>query len=306
MTSREANADLLAEITALRDRVASLSRENAELQGALAQASEQQTATREILRIISTSPADVQPVFDAIVQSALRLLRAHSGALTRITGDCIELAAFTSTDESSDAVLKALFPMAVHANTPHAHAIRDRAPLNIGDTETDPRVPETGRASARARGYRSLILVPMLHHDEPVGTIAVSRREPGGFTDDEIALLQTFADQAVIAIENVRLFTELQEKNRDLTQAHAQVTETLEQQTATSEILRVISSSPTELQHVFDVIAKNAFRLCGGAFAILYLYDGALMSVVADVQLSSEGSRVLRALYPATPRRDHS
>jgi two-component system, NtrC family, sensor kinase len=162
MTSREANAALLAEITALRDRVASLSRENAELQGALAQASEQQTATREILRIISTSPTDVQPVFDAIVQSALRLLRAHSGALTRITGDCIELAAFTSTDESSDAVLKALFPMAVHANTPHAHAIRDRAPLNIGDTETDPRVPETGRASARARGYRSLILVPML------------------------------------------------------------------------------------------------------------------------------------------------
>src|SRR5215468_11023432 len=111
------------------------------------------------------------------------------------------------------------------------------------------------------------------------------------FSDAHIALIQTFADQAVIAIENVRLFRELQDKNKALTTAHAQVTEALDQQTATSEILSVISSSPTELQPVFDVIAKNAFRLCGGAFAILYRYDGALMSVVADVQLSAEGSR---------------
>src|SRR5439155_16407289 len=114
-----------------------------------------------------------------------------------------------------------------------AQAMRDRAPINITDAQTDPRVPEAVRANARARGNRSWVMVPLLRHDEAVGTIAVTRREPGGFTDDEIALLKTFADQAVIAIENVRLFKELEERNQALTEAQ-------EQQTATSDILRVI------------------------------------------------------------------
>src|SRR5947207_11847995 len=103
----------------------------------------------------------------------------------------------------------------------------------------------------------------MLRHDAAIGTISVTRREPGGFTDDEIALLATFADQAVIAIENARLLSELQQKNEALTQAHAQVSEALEQQTATSEILRVIASSPTDVQPVFRAIVENATRLCG-------------------------------------------
>src|SRR5262245_43462370 len=131
--------------------------------------------------------------------------------------------------------------------------------MNVADTETDPRW--ISRALARARGFRSWVVVPVLRHDEAIGTISLTRREPGGFTDDEIALLKTFADQAVIAIENVRLFTELQEKNSALTEAHAQVTESLEQQTATAEILRVIASSPTDVQPVFDTIARSAARL---------------------------------------------
>src|SRR5262249_60619097 len=112
-------------------------------------------------------------------------------------------------------------------------------------------------------------VVPLLRHDEALGAIAVTRREPGGFTDDEMALLQTFADQAVIAIENVRLFTELQEKNTALTKAHAQVSEALDQQTATAEILRVISQSPTDVQPVFNAIAESAARLCDGIFGIV-------------------------------------
>src|SRR5947209_8810469 len=103
----------------------------------------------------------------------------------------------------------------------------------------------------------------MLREGAPIGFIAVTRAEPGPFSNNEIELVETFADQAVIAIENVRLFTELQEKNRALTAAHAQVTEALEQQTATAEILRAISSSPTDIQPVFDIIAENAVRLCG-------------------------------------------
>src|SRR5262249_40231971 len=160
------------------------------------------------------------------------------------------------------------YPCPRHSNEPHAHAIRERAPVNIVDFHTDARWPEAARALPRARGWQSMMAVPLLRQDEPVGAIAVSRREPGGFTDDEIALLQTFADQAVIAIENVRLFTELQQKNEALTQAHAQVTESLEQQTATSEILRVISQSPTDVQPVFDAIVRSAARLCGAADAL--------------------------------------
>ena len=149
-----------------------------------------QTATSDILRVISRSQTDVQPVFDAIVASAVRLLGAYSGALTRIAGDQIELAALTSTDAAGDAAVRATFPQSLQSEGPHAQAIRDRAPLNIADAHTDPRVPEAAHAYARVRGYRSVVVVPMLRHDEAVGTIAVTRREPGGFTDDEIALLR--------------------------------------------------------------------------------------------------------------------
>src|SRR5262249_20004369 len=137
----------------------------------------------------------------------------------------------------------------VGANSP-ARAIREGRIIQIADLETDPEVPEDVRVQARLRGSRSNLAVPMMRNGVCVGSVTVSRKEPGYFTDEQITLLQTFADQAVIAIENVRLFTELQEKNPALTLAHAQVSEALEQQTATAEILRVISSSPTNLQPV--------------------------------------------------------
>jgi two-component system NtrC family sensor kinase len=130
-------------------------------------------------------------------------------------------------------------------------------------------------------GYRTALSVPMLRDSGPVGAIVVFRQEGRPFSEAEIGLLRTFADQAVIAIENVRLFTELQEKNRALTTAHAQVTETLEQQTATSDILRVISKSPTDLQPVFDPLLDSAVRLCGATHASLYRLDGDVLHHVA-------------------------
>jgi len=162
-------------------------------------------------------------------------------------------------------------------------------------------VPEGAYASVR--GYRSLVVVPLLRHDEAIGTVSVTRREPGGFTNDEIALLQTFADQAVIATENVRLFTELQQKNEALTQAHAQVTETLDQQTATSEVLRVISQSPTDVQPVFDSIAVSAMQLCEGQFCHLFRFDGELLYLVAHRGLTPEAAEMLRRGYPMRPGR---
>jgi two-component system, NtrC family, sensor kinase len=175
-----------------------------------------QTATSDILRVISHSQADVQPVFDAIVNSAVRLLRARSGTLSRVAGDQIELAAHTSTDDAGDAATRAAFPQPLTFEGVHAQTIRNRAPLNIADAQTDPRLPEATHTYAQVRGYRSQGAVPMLRHDEAIGAIAVTRRDPGGFTDEAIALLQTFAEQAVIAIENVRLFKSSRRGTRSL------------------------------------------------------------------------------------------
>jgi GAF domain-containing protein len=262
-----------------------------------------QTATSDILRVISRSQTDVQPVFDAIVASAVRLLGAYTGALARIAGDQIELAALTGHDAAADAAVRATFPVSLQSEVPHAKAIRDRAPLNIADYQTDPRLPEALRASAAIRGYRSLVVVPMLRHDEAVGSIGVTRREVGGFTDDEIALLKTFADQAVIAIENARLLSELQQRNEALTQAHAQVSEALEQQTATAEILRVISRSPTDVQPVFDTIVRSAVRLCDGLFSALFRFDGELIHFVAQHNYTPKALEEARHAYPMRPSR---
>jgi GAF domain-containing protein len=255
----------------------------------LTTALDQQTATSDILRVISLSQTDVQPVFDAILNSAVRLLGGYTGALTRVAGDQVELGALTSTDAAGDTSLLTLFPQSVHSETPHALVIRDRAPLNIADAHTDPRVPEAVRAAARIRGYRSQVVVPLLRPDGAVGTISVTRREAGGFTDDEVALLKTFADQAVIAIENVRLFTELEGRNRDLT--------------ATSEILRVISSSPTDVQPVFETIVRSAVRLCDGLFSAVFQFDGELLHQVAHHNYPPEALEELHRTYPSRPTR---
>jgi two-component system, NtrC family, sensor kinase len=126
-----------------------------------------------------------------------------------------------------------------------------------------------------------MLAVPMLRDGDPIGAIVVNRGQPGSFSEKHIELLKTFADQAVIAIENVRLFTELQQKNEALTQAHAQVTEALDQQTATSEILKVIASSPTDVQPVFDAIARNAARLCSANDAQVLRVEGETLRLVA-------------------------
>src|SRR4030095_9647821 len=149
------------------------------------------------------------------------------------------------------------------------------------DAYTDARLADGERTAAAARGFRSWVVVPMLRDDRTVGTIGITRREAGGFSADEISLLQTFADQAVIAIENVRLFKELQEKNRALTTAHAQVSEALDQQTATGEVLRVIAASQTYLQPFFETILRSAVRLCDGLHSNVYRVENGFIRLTA-------------------------
>jgi GAF domain-containing protein len=257
---------------------------------------DQQAATSEILRVISRSPNDVKPVFDTIVHSAKRLLGTLTAAVTRLIGDEIHLAALTMSDESADEEVRGFYPQPVSGSSAQARAVRTLAPVNIGDTETDERLSAAGRKVARARGYRSMLIVPIVHDGTAVGTISLSRPQPGPFTPTEVGLLQTFADQAVIAIENVRLFAEVEARNLALTTA-------LEQKTATSEILRVISSSPTEVQPVFDAIAASATRLCDGLYGLVFRFDGEVITLVADHGSSPERLQVIRRAYPAPPGR---
>jgi signal transduction histidine kinase len=155
--------------------------------------------------------------------------------------------------------------MSLRSERPIAQAVRDRASVNIADAHSDPRVPEAVRAIARVRGYQSRVAVPLLRHDEAVGAISLTRREPGGFTDDEIALLQTFADQAVIAIENARLLTELHARTTELTQSVGELR-------ALGEVGQVISST-LDLQTVLGTIVARATQLAGADAGVIYEYD---------------------------------
>src|SRR5262249_18943874 len=234
----------------------------------LSTALDTQTATSDILRVISRSQTDVQPVFDAIVANAVRLCHGNFGAVYRYDGGLLHLVAHHNLVGEALEYLRRLSPR------PPGKAVRGRRVVLIADFETDPEVPEPAKIGARLRGSRSNVTVPMLRGDSCLGAIYVGKREPGPFPDEQIQLLQTFADQAVIAIENVRLFKELEEKNRALTQA-------LEQQTATSEILRVISSSPTDIQPVLNAVAESAARLTTTLDVAVFLRDGGGLRLAA-------------------------
>jgi len=270
--------------------------ENVRLFNETKEALEQQTATADILRVISQSQTEVQPVFDAIVGRARHLLNGFSAIVTRLVADELHLAAFTRTTEAADTLMTRAFPMPLGHGSLSAEVVRGGVPSFASDIETDERFDAGRRDVARARGYRSIVHVPMLVEGRGIGTIAVTRRETGPFLPGEIALLKTFADQAVIAIENVRLFNELQTRNTDLTDA-------LSRQTATSEILRVISGSPTDVQPVFDAIIKSAVTLCNGVFGSLDRFDGDLIYPVATHNYTPEALDAVDRLFPARPSR---
>jgi signal transduction histidine kinase len=235
---------------------------------------EQQTATARILRVISRSQTDVQPVFDTIADNAVSLFRPWSVAVYRFDGECVHVAAVRGGLPGSEEYLRGQGPRRPTRNFMAGRCIIECSVVHVPDFETASDVPAAAREIALLRGFKATLTVPMLKAGQPIGVISVSRSEAGAFSQAEIDLLQTFADQAVIAIENVRLFTELQTKNIDLTDA-------LEQQMATAEILRVISTSPTDLQPVLDTVVKSAARFCGAYDASLFRLDEGNLQVAA-------------------------
>ena len=275
---------------------ADLEAENASLRRSVTTALEQQTATAEILRVISGSQADIQPVFDTIVRSAARLCDGMFATLFRFDGELLHwVSQHNSTPEGIDAMQRR-WPRPPGPETIVGRAVIDRTVIHVRDSESDPDAPVETREIARAFGYRSVISVPMLREGQPVGGLSVARRDQP-FTPAQISLLQTFADQAVIAIENVRLFTKLEATNRELTTA-------LDQQTATSEILRVISRSLTDVRPVFNTVVQSGLRLLGGYSAtMMLLRDDDRLDLVAYTSTSAEADASLVHAFPLPLRR---
>ncbi len=227
----------------------------------LAEAREQQAATAEILRIISTSPMDVQRVFEAIVQSGVRLFEGAAVAVGLPRDGKVQLAAIAEADADRAEKWRARFPFPLQRDYMHGCAILERRLIDVPDVlKYDDETTWRGVQNFIPSGYRAISIMPMVRDDRAIGTISVIRLKPGPLTEKQLGVLRTFADQAVIAIENTRLFNE--------------TTESLEQQTATAEILRVISSSPTDIQPVLDAVAESAARLCSAQDCVIRLLEG--------------------------------
>ena len=280
----------------LRESYANLEHKVEERTRELTGALEQQTATSEILGVISSSPTDVQPVFEVIVERAVRLCGGRFGRVYRYDGNLIHVVARHGVSAAGAEELQRVFPRPATADTIVGRVITTRQAAYVTDIDRAEGVPLLSRQMIEALGTRSQVTVPMLRAGEPIGAMTIGWAEPDGFGEQQIALLQTFANQAVIAIENVRLFKELEARNSDLT-------ETLEQQTATAEILRVISSSQTDVQPVFETIAENSLRLCDATFSTVFRFDGELVHLEALRNTTPEGADAIRNAFPMPPSR---
>src|SRR6516164_2738975 len=227
----------------LQDQVAGLSRE-------LKEAREQQAATSDVLRVISSSPTELQSVLNMVGENAARLCEANNAVIFRLEGDILRQVAsyggIPTTSHPSEG-------LPADRDTVSGRAVCDRRTIHVHDLASEDREYPLGSRHAKSDGHRTTLATPLLREGNPIGAILIRRMEVRPFSDRQIALLETFANQAVIAIENVRLFGAEQARTRELSEA-------LEQQTATSEVLKVISSSPGELEPVFDAMLANATR----------------------------------------------
>ena len=242
--------------------------QNARLFNETKEALERQTATAEVLQVISQSPTDVQPVLDAIAERASRLTGAEYGVVSRFDGSSVHIVSSFGLHQEGLSALLSVFPMPADGPSITARAVRSRSVVNVADMLEDGGLSPQVKQFVRTAGYRSGLSIPMLRDEQVVGAITVNRAAVGTFAAKEVELLKTFASQAVIAIENVRLFNETREA--------------LERQTATAEVLRVISESPTDVQPVMEAVARRAGLLCrADGSRVWRLVDGQLRAVTS-------------------------
>jgi GAF domain-containing protein len=266
--------------------------EVARLTHELHEAQEQQTATSDVLKVISSSPGELEPVFRAMLENAVRICEAKLGVLFRHDGHgAFQASAWLGASPEYAEWLRQRGTSLPAIGTPLDRLLQTRNVIQITDETEEP----SPGAAARLGGARSLIAVPMFKEDELVGAIVIYRQEVRPFSDKQIELVQNFAAQAVIAIENTRLRNELRQRTDELT-------ESLGQQTATSEVLKVISASPGELKPVFESMLESAVRICEASFGNLLLYENDLFRHVA-LHNAPEAWALEQQRDPVAPRR---
>ena len=256
---------------------------------------EQLTATAEVLTVMSRSAFELQTVFDALVKSATRLCHASASVIWRPKDDGrYHLAASYGVEPRFEEHLKSL-ALKSDGHSVVGRSLQSGKITYVSDLTAD--TDYAGRDANDFGGYRDLLCVPLLRDGVAIGVLMVAHLTSRKFSERQITLVNSFAKQAVIAIENTRLLNELRQRTDDLT-------ESLEQQTATSEVLRVISSSPTNVQPVFDAIAESAVRLCDGQFSFVMRFDGKLVDFASYCGLTAEGLKAFRSILPMPASED--
>ena len=267
--------------------------ENVRLLNELRESLQQQTATADVLKVISRSTFNLRTVLETLVTSAGRLCEADKAFIARREGAGYRLAAsFGFAPEFEKFMEQHLIEPG--RNTLVGRTALEGRTVHIPDILDDPEY--TWFEAIERAGARTLLGVPLMREGVPIGVFNLVRATAQPFTDKQIELVTTFADQAAIAIENVRLFDEVQARTRDLT-------ESLEHQTATGEVLNVVTRSPTDAQPVFDAIVQSAARLCGAVFGVVWLYDGDLFYHVANNNFTAEVLKRVLQTYPKRPDR---
>src|SRR5215468_3971199 len=260
-----------------------------ELERELAEAREQQAVTAEILQVISGSPMDLQRAFTEIAASAARLCEANDAAIHQVDGDSLPLVAHHGPVHTLDSLPLARGVVA-------GRAVLDRQTIQVADLQAERDEYPEGSDNARRLGFRTNLTVPLIRAGTAIGVISIRRPEARLFSDKQVALLKTFADQAVIAIENTKLFEAEQASKHELQTS-------LEYQTAISAVLGIISRSPMDVQPVFDTIARSAAQLCSALNCFVYRFDGRLIHYAASDGLTPESEKIARSHYPLPPGR---
>src|SRR6516225_7598557 len=259
--------------------------ENARLLGELRESLQEQTASADVLRIISSSPGELEPVFSTILKNAVSLCEATFGNMFLYNGeDFVSAAVHASSPDYAASRRPGLVIRHPHPDVPLNRIRRTKEPIHIADARTSRAYIDRDPVFCEfvdGGGTRTLLVVPMIKENTLVGALAMYRQEVRPFTEKHVMLVKSFATQAVIAIENTRLLNELRERTDDLA-------ESLEQQTATSKVLEVISRSAFDLQAVFETVAESSVRLCGSESAFIWRFDGELLRIAAVFNASQE------------------
>ena len=261
--------------------------ENTRLLNELRESLDRQTATSEVLNVISNSLSDAQPVFDAIVQSGTRFFPGAAIFVAIPENGMIRAAAMAESDQAREKQWRQRFPFPLTREYLHGVAILDREMVDVPDVKNSPPALAVGAKNFLASGYRAVTIMPLMRGDAAIGALSVVRLVPGPLSDKQLSVLKNFAAQAMIAIENARLLNELRQRTDDLT-------ESLEQQTATSEVLRVISSSPGDLDPVFRAILENATNICEARFGTLFRFEDGVLRLVSQINVPPAFSDALQ------------